>query len=170
MTWKLISTLYSGADVLRKDVLREQLRLATEATLKRAKDVPEWLGNIESIYKEFVTASGNNSVAYSIADDVVMPKALNKLHEGRFINHAPDIKEWHKISDVAKDLMDKRESKALGTRQFRTLYTSVTKVTNTLCFGAESGLNVLDPNGPARSARLPAAIRGLSAMDTEDSK
>jgi hypothetical protein len=28
--WKLISTLHSGTDVLRKDVLREQLRLVTE--------------------------------------------------------------------------------------------------------------------------------------------
>jgi hypothetical protein len=44
----MISTLYAGADVLRENVLREQLRLA-------------------------------------IADDVVMPKALNKLYEGRFI-------------------------------------------------------------------------------------
>ena len=91
--WKLISTLYAGADVLRKDVLREQLRLATEAPLVRAKDVQGWLGNIESIYKEFVTASGNSAVAYSIADDEVMPKALNKLHEGIFITQAPNIKE-----------------------------------------------------------------------------
>jgi hypothetical protein len=68
--WKLISTLYAGADVLRKDVLREQLRLATEAALVRVKDVPGWSGNIESIYKEFVTASGNSNIAYSIADDV----------------------------------------------------------------------------------------------------
>jgi hypothetical protein len=67
--WKLISTLYAGADVLREDVLREQLRLA-------------------------------------IADDGVMPKALNKLHEGRFINQSLDIKEWHKFSDVSKELMN----------------------------------------------------------------
>jgi hypothetical protein len=66
--------------------------------------------------------------------------------------------------------MDKRENKSLGTKQFRTLYTNVTKVTNILYYGAESGLNVLDPNGPARSARLPASIRGLSAMDTDDSE
>ena len=168
--WKLISTLYAGADILRKDVLREQLRLATEATLVRAKDVPGWLGNIESIYKEYVTAAGNNSLAYSAADDVVMAKALNKLHEGRYISHAPDIKEWHKISDVAKELMDKREAKTLGAKQFRTLYTNVTKVTNNLIYGADAGMNVLDPNGPARSARLPAEIRGLSVMDSADSE
>ncbi len=66
--------------------------------------------------------------------------------------------------------MDKRENKSLGAKQFRTLYTDVTKVTNILYYGAESGLNVLDPNGPASSTRLPVAIRGLSAMDTDDSE
>ena len=82
----------------------------------RAKDVPGWLGNIESIYKEYVTAAGNTALAYSSADDVVMAKALNKLHEGRYISHAPDIKEWHKISEVVKELMDKREAKTLGAK------------------------------------------------------
>ena len=43
-------------------------------------------------------------------------------------------------------------------------------MTNNLCFGTESGLNVLDPNGPARSVRLPAAIRGMSVMDIDDSQ
>ena len=100
--WKLISTLYAGADVLRKDVLREQLRLATEAPLVRAKDVQGWLGNIESIYKEFVTASDNTTVSYTISDDVVMSKALNKLHEDIFITQqAPDIRtsrEYYELS------------------------------------------------------------------------
>jgi hypothetical protein len=74
-------------------VLREQLRLVTEAPLVRVKDIQGWLGNIESIYKEFVTVSGNTVVSYTIADDVVITKALNKLHEGIFITQAPDIKE-----------------------------------------------------------------------------
>ncbi len=59
----------------------------------RVKDIQGWLGNIESIYKEFVTVSGNTVVSYTIADDVVITKALNKLHEGIFITQAPDIKE-----------------------------------------------------------------------------
>ena len=117
-----------------------------------------------------MTAAGNTSLAYSSTDDVVIAKALNKLHEGRYISHAPDIKEWHKISEVAKELMDKREAKTLGAKQFRTLYTNVTKVTNILNYGADAGMNVLDPNGPARSARLPTAIRGLSVMDSDDSE
>ena len=66
--------------------------------------------------------------------------------------------------------MDKREGKTLGAKRFRTLYTNVTKVTNNLIYGADAGMNVLDPNGPARSSRLPAAIRGLSAMDSDDSE
>jgi hypothetical protein len=75
-----------------------------------------------------------------------------------YLNQAPDIKEWHKISGVSKDLMDKRENKRLGSKQFRTLYTNVTKETNILYYGAESGMNVLDPNGPARSVRVPPAM------------
>jgi hypothetical protein len=46
--------------------------------------------------------------------------------------------------------MDKRENKSLGAKQFRTLYTNVTEMTDIIYFGAESGMNVLDPNGPAR--------------------
>jgi hypothetical protein len=168
--WKLISTLYAGADVLLKDVLREQLRLATEATLVRVKDIPGWVGNIETICKEYVTTAGNTALTHSSPDDVVMTKVLNKLHEGRYISHAPDIKEWHKISEVAKELMDKRETKTLGAKQFRTLYTNVTKVTNILNYGADADMNVLNPNGPARSAGLPDAIRGLSVMDSDDSE
>jgi hypothetical protein len=153
VVWKLISTLYTGVDILRKDVIREQLRLTTEATLVGVKDVPGWLGSIESIYKEYVTSAGNNSLTYIVADDVVMAKTLKKIHEGRYISHDPDIKKCHKISDVVKELMDKRESKTLGAQQFRTLYTNVTKVTNNLIYGADAVMNVLDPNGPVQSSR-----------------
>ncbi len=77
-----------------------------------------------------MTSAGNNSLAYNVADDVVMAKTLNKMHEGRYISHAPDIKECHKISDVAKELMDKREAKTLGAKRFRTLYTNVTNLSD----------------------------------------
>ena len=80
-----------------------------------SKDVSGWMGYIESFYKELVTTSGNNTITYSIADDVVMTKSLNKLHEGKYITH-PEIKEWNKISDVGKELMDKREGKTLGVK------------------------------------------------------
>ena len=59
----------------------------------RVKDVPGWLGNIESIYKEYVTVAGNTALAYRSVDDVVMDKELNKMYEVRYISHDPDIKE-----------------------------------------------------------------------------
>jgi hypothetical protein len=77
--WKLVTTLYVGSDVLRRDALREQLLNAIHCPLVRAKDVPDWLNNVRNIFKEFVQAHGNSNSSYIIADDLVMARSLTLL-------------------------------------------------------------------------------------------
>jgi len=82
--WKMVTTLYAGSDMLRRDALREQLMNATHIPLQRAKDVPGWLNNLRNIYKEFVQAQGNTGSSYIIADDLVMARTLALLTQGQF--------------------------------------------------------------------------------------
>jgi hypothetical protein len=167
--WKMVTTLYAGSDMLRRDALREQLMNATHIPLQRAKDVPGWLNNLRNIYKEFVQAQGNTGSAYIIADDLVMARVLALLTQGQFAL-GEDIADWAKIAEAAKAIRDQREAGKLTGKQFYALYDKVTEQTNSLFCGVQSSYNKLDPNGPAalRSARLPAGIRGLAAVEGDE--
>jgi hypothetical protein len=80
--YRVLQTLYTGSDMLRRDTLREQLLNATHIPLVRAKDVPGWLNNVRNIFKEFVKAKGNTGTSYVIADDLVMARTLSLLTQG----------------------------------------------------------------------------------------
>ncbi len=167
--WKMVTTLYAGSDMLRRDALWEQLMNATHIPLKRTKDVPDWLNNLRNIFKEFVQAHGNTGNSYIIANDLVMAKTLTLLTQGQFAQ-GEDIPDWAKVDEVAKIIRDQRETGKLTDKQFYTLYDKVTDQTNSLFYGVQSSYNKLDPYGPAamRSARLPAGIRGLAAVEGDE--
>jgi hypothetical protein len=161
--WKMVTTKYEGTDVLRKDTLREQLINATKIPLMRAKDVPGWMNNIRSIFKEFVQAHGNTAASYVIADDLVMSKTLTILTQGAYAQGA-DIVDWHTISEVAKEIKNQRDSHKLAAKQFYILYDKVSKKTDTLFGGAQSSYNSLDPNGPEATDGSEAAFYCSSAI------
>jgi hypothetical protein len=41
VSWKMVTTLYTGSDMFRRDSLWEQLLNVTHISLQRAKDVPD---------------------------------------------------------------------------------------------------------------------------------
>jgi hypothetical protein len=89
--------------------------------------------------------------------------------QGAFAQGA-NIADWHIISEEAKDIKDLRESNKLAAKQFHILDDKVSEKVTPLFCGAQSGYNSLDPNGPAatRAARLPAGIRGLTAVEDDE--
>jgi hypothetical protein len=91
----MVTTLYAGSDMLRRDALREQLMNATHIPLQRVKDVPDWLNNLWNIFKEFVQVHGNTGNSYIISDDLVMARTLELLTQGQFAQ-GEDIPDWAK--------------------------------------------------------------------------